>query len=608
MARQLVRRFIKSVFTPVSIGREDALTYVEQLAAITHLTSSAEYLARPKNMEEGSLGDWRLNRERFSTLGAWQMCALDTCSRPVVTKAIHWGRIGASLTLLAPSGKQARAAANGYLALTSALLYPRHHYGTDGSDQVSFQSSTVVFVARTVPNAKVQDAALWYLALQSGLAYGVSGWVKLFGPSWRSGQAVPGVMRTVTYGHKGVWEIFEDRPRLAATAAHAMLLAEGLFPLVFFSKGRLARPFLTWATLFHTFIGASMGLGRFATSFGSMLPAVAYATNERAKSAALPKAAGCMVGGAIVAGVVSAARRRVRIKGLRHSSVSVTTSSGNELIYTWAPGPDDDAPVLILEHGMLSTPEHFAWIVEALPRTVRTVTYARAGYGASGNTTGTYGIEESADDLVDLINDLPRGTGPVFLAGHSLGGLIVRRAAQVCNRTIEGIIYIDSSHPAQLARSSRQRDGAVQLSQAFQGLSGSMRLGFGWLLERPTWLNSLPCPVQDIVLAQYRDAKLWTAGRAEWRSTQRYFAQARNQSLVAMDIPALVISAQKTLDADEVQAVLHAELAGSHRQAPWTTEVVIPGATHDSLLTNSEHASEVAEAIAEFLEKSGAAA
>jgi pimeloyl-ACP methyl ester carboxylesterase len=283
------------------------------------------------------------------------------------------------------------------------------------------------------------------------------------------------------------------------------------------------------------------------------------------------------------------------------------TSSGNELNYTWAPAPKDSAPILIFEHGMLSTPEHFAWIVESLTGSAHIVTYARAGYGASRNSTGSYGIEESADDLGDLINDLPRETGPVFLAGHSLGGLIARRAAQVCNRAIGGIIYIDSSHPGQLARSNRQREGAVHLSRAFQGLSGSMRLGLGWLLEPPSWLKSLPSPVQDIALAQYRDSKLWAAGRAEWRSTQRYFAQARNQSLAAMDIPALVISAQTTLDADEVQAALHAELAGSHRQASSTTEVVIPGATHDSLLTNAEHASEVGTAIAEFLAKSGAA-
>lgn len=599
LVRPLAAEFLRGVFTPVNIGREDTLRSIERLSAGTHLVSSAEYLSRPGLTAEGGLGDWSVNRERFRFLPAWQFKTIDAFAHAKPNRLLHAGRIVASVALLAPTGSRVRLAANGYLAVTSALLYPRSHFGTDGSDQVSFQSSAVAFAARAVPLAPVQDAAIWYLALQSSLSYAVSGWVKLFGPSWRSGSAVSGVMRTITYGNKHLWSLVKGKPRLAALGAHSMLAFEALFPLVLLGRGRLTKPFIGAATAFHTFIAGSMGLGRFLTSFTSMLPAVAYVTNRQPKSNLVPRLAAGALAAAISAGLIASFARSFRINRRARNAEVTETSSGNRLVHRWSGERRPGAPILVLEHGMISTPEHFAWVREGLPTDVDVLTYWRAGYGPSANTSGSFGVEEAADDLNELLESLPNDGSDIYVGGHSLGGLIARRAAEMSQRAILGVIYIDSSHPGQLQISEGQRRGADQLTQAFNGVPTSIRLGWGWLLSKPEWLKSLPSHVQESVLDQYRDSRLWSAGLKEWRSVKRYFAQGRNRGLREIPMPALVISAQHTLRADPAQNDLHRQLAESH--VAGAVQLTIRHATHDSLMTDRQHAADVGVAIGRFI-------
>ncbi|WGD37473.1 alpha/beta fold hydrolase [Lysinibacter sp. HNR] len=593
-------KFLKGVFAPVNIGREDTLRAMERLSASTHLVSSAEHLVRPQNLQEGSLGDWKIIRDRYQFMPAWRRKILDLVSQPLMTRALHAGRIFASASLLLPTGARTRTVANAYLATSSALLYPRHNFGSDGSDQVSFQTSAVAFVARATKNERVQDNAIWYLALQDALSYAVSGWVKLFGASWRSGTAVPGVMRTIGYGNKYLWKLFKDRPKFAQFAAHGMLAFEGLFPLVLFARGRLTRPFIAASIGFHTFIAGSMGLGRFFTAFGSMLPAIAYVTNRRAKSHLVPTVTAASVGATLFGGVLSGILRSARIRKLRTENHCVTTQNGNTLYYDWRRGTAG-APVLILDHGLFSTPQHFAWIIKHLTADIDIITYWRAGYGPSINTTGDYSVEEVAHDLTDLIADLPPDIGPVFLGGHSLGGLVARRASELTTRPITGVIYLDSSHPGQLAISAHQRRGAEGFAQALTGVSSSLVLGLGWILQRPEWLSKLPRAVQPSILDQYRNSRMWAAGVREWKWANRMFRRSSNTRLALLDTPTLVITAEATLRVDDAQDRLHQELADSHTGG--SQRVVIREADHDSILTNQNHAAATADAVNNFIKQ-----
>lgn len=611
-------KLMRAVLSPPNVSRTKALSLSERLSAATHLASSLEYLTTDRDRRPGGLNNWEVNREAVSTWPPRLVKVLDFAARPRVTRALHVTRVGAAAALLAPSPRPVRVAANAGLSGTSLLLYPINHYGTDGSDQVSFLDQSVTTVARAGErNPQVVDACLWFVALQSTLSYAVSGWVKMVSPTWRSGRALPGVMRTLTYGDRTAWELARRHPRAAHVLCAGVLALECAFPAVFLAKGRPAPLMLGSAALFHLANARVMGLGRFLWSFVSMHPAVLYAAGPREHTGAegrverrddaLPVLALGMLAaglGALQAEKVRQSRRVLRGRG---DEQEFTASSGNTISYrrTGPDGAADDGtqPVVILENGLVATAEHWEWIVRGLSHRFPVVTYHRAGYGRStcaGREGDGYGLDTAVDDLVDLVAHTA-GDRPVFVAGHSLGGYLALKAAVRLPGRILGAGLLDSSHPAELQRSSRQARGAELFSRSLSGMAASLKLGLGALLTHPDWVDRLPGEVRELMVAQYRDPRMWAAGRREWRAVQEEFTSF-DGTMPDPGVPLLVMTAGHTASQDPVQTELHAELAES---APHAAHHIIEGADHDSVLTNQDTAEYVVKLMSDFVANLG---
>ncbi|WP_314172582.1 hypothetical protein [Streptomyces winkii] len=273
------RRLLSS---PV-IGRERALTAAEQLSATAYLMSSLEILAAERDRQKGGLNNWDLARDNYTWAPPKVREALDFLARPDVTRWIHMARALASASLLVPgTSRHHRAAANGFLALTSVAVYPRHHYGTDGSDQLSFLVQSAAMVARIGGRQPaLVDSCLWYVALQATLSYATSGYVKIASPVWRSGEALPGIMRTETYGDGKVYDLMRRYPKASRKLAHAVLAMECAFPAVFLANGRLTPAMLAGLGSFHVVNARVMGLSRFVWAFLATYPAILYVTQSR---------------------------------------------------------------------------------------------------------------------------------------------------------------------------------------------------------------------------------------------------------------------------------------------------------------------------------------
>ncbi|MGK5530474.1 hypothetical protein [Streptomyces sp. URMC 129] len=271
------------VCSPPRIGRDRALTLAEQISATTHLVSSLELLVRDRDRREGGLNDWDIARDNYAPRVPGLKKLLDAVADRRTTRLLHGARAVAAASLLVPGTHRAhRAAANGFLALTSMATYPRHSYGTDGSDQVSFVVQTAALTARLGQrDPRIVDAALWYVALQSTMSYAVSGWVKLLSPVWRSGEALPGIVRTETYGDEGFYRLVSRHPGASRAVAHAVLALECGFPALFLARGRFAPAVLAATGSFHLVNARVMGLGRFLTAFVATYPAVLYAAQGR---------------------------------------------------------------------------------------------------------------------------------------------------------------------------------------------------------------------------------------------------------------------------------------------------------------------------------------
>ncbi len=606
--RPTLRAVLSALQGPVPLSREQAMGATERLAAATSLLSSIEHLARRREHRSSRLNEWAISRDAYARCSRPFRKLLDLASDERTNRTLHAGRVAASAALMLPGNGRWRGAATLYLGVSGALLYPAERYGTDGSDQASTMVQTVTGLARLAPSSRTQDALIWYVALQGNLSYLISGWVKLLGPDWRSGAALAGVMRTRTYGHEKVWKLTRRYPRSTRALVYGVLSLECLFPVLYLKGGRLTRPVLGGAVLFHMANGYVMGLGRFLPAFAAMHPMVAYTSTPRSHPAAagrddtMPAAVVLLAaGGAAVLGTVAVARR-LRVTDTPHGGSVVTTRRGNELsVQSTLDGGSTD-PVVVFVHGLGACPAYFAWIVRALGGGDRQwLMYSRAGYGPSRRRAdGEYGLEESVDDLVDLIDAaVPEGR-QVVLMGHSLGGEISRRAAVRLGSRVNSVVYVDSSHPGQLTRSAQQGATAPRIGEGLRTMAISLRLGFGALMRAPEPVANLPEQVRDKVRMEFADSRVWTAAAREWRAVEQDFPSFTGP-LDALDTHALVLSAQRTVDRDPDHLLMHKDLADAHSGDRTVRSVVIEGADHDGILTDPQYAAETLRHLLAFL-------
>jgi pimeloyl-ACP methyl ester carboxylesterase len=82
-------------------------------------------------------------------------------------------------------------------------------------------------------------------------------------------------------------------------------------------------------------------------------------------------------------------------------------------------------------------------VVPLLADQARLVTYDRVGFGRSGRRKEQLRIDDMAADLVALIHATVPNGALLVLVGHSMGGLIARRAAERLGARLGGLLLLD---------------------------------------------------------------------------------------------------------------------------------------------------------------------
>lgn len=251
------------------------LATAERLSAATHLLSSLEYMVRRTDREPGGLNDWSHTRAQVPAKTKAVRVVRDFIAREPVTQALHGSRALAALVLISPvRNNTVRMAADAYLATSQILIYPRHLFGTDGSDQVSFLVQAAAALGRAGGTEATRRAAVQFIGAQTVLSYGASGWAKLPGDAWRSGDALVKIMRTQTYGDEWLYQQLEKYPAASRALCHAVLALECGFPLLLLKRGRYIDAGLLVMGAFHLANARFMGLSRFAWAFVATYPSV----------------------------------------------------------------------------------------------------------------------------------------------------------------------------------------------------------------------------------------------------------------------------------------------------------------------------------------------
>ncbi|MEE1938336.1 hypothetical protein V1L54_02730 [Streptomyces sp. TRM 70361] len=251
------------------------LSTAERLSAATHLLSSLEYMVRKVDREPGGLNDWTHTRAQVPAKTRVMGKVRDFIAREAVTQTIHGTRAVAAAVLISPvRNNTVRMAANAYLSASQVLVYPRHLFGTDGSDQVSFLVQTAAALGRAGGTDASRRAAVQFIGAQTVLSYGASGWAKLPGDAWRSGDALVKIMRTQTYGDEWFFKQLSRYPAASRALCHAVLALECGFPLLLLGRGRYIDAGLAAMGSFHLANARFMGLSRFVWAFVSTYPSV----------------------------------------------------------------------------------------------------------------------------------------------------------------------------------------------------------------------------------------------------------------------------------------------------------------------------------------------
>lgn len=110
------------------------------------------------------------------------------------------------------------------------------------------------------------------------------------------------------------------------------------------------------------------------------------------------------------------------------------------------------APLIVCEHGAFGCAADWAVVQEKLAQKgLRSLAYDRAGLGHSDAGPEPRDGRAINDDLEVLLDRLEEA-GPVLLAGHSMGGLMVRLfALERDRRPIAGLVLVDAVTPAVLS-------------------------------------------------------------------------------------------------------------------------------------------------------------
>jgi pimeloyl-ACP methyl ester carboxylesterase len=232
------------------------------------------------------------------------------------------------------------------------------------------------------------------------------------------------------------------------------------------------------------------------------------------------------------------------------------------------------SPTVVLEPGAGATSAALGLITPAIARDTRVCVYDRAGRGWSEPADTAQHGGQIATDLHTL---LQRGNvpGPYVLAGHSFGGLYTLTFAAHYPGEVAGMVLVDSTAPA---------------SAANPGATSPGDRGSYDILGRISALAS--------VTARLGLGRLYDANASQVRSTIDEYFQTRSSTEHAAtlvdfaDKPLVVLTAGSGSD--------DAWSAAQDRLAALSTNSahrVIDGATHNSLISNKEHAATTTQAI-----------
>jgi pimeloyl-ACP methyl ester carboxylesterase len=125
----------------------------------------------------------------------------------------------------------------------------------------------------------------------------------------------------------------------------------------------------------------------------------------------------------------------------RHLASGRLRAVAPPLFVTEHPPRSGDGPLVVMVHGSMDRHASFVRVRRALPE-ARVVLYDRRGYGRSRDVAAAASLDDHADDLLGVA-----AGRPTVVLGHSYGGCVALRAAELEPTVVRGLVVYEAPTP-----------------------------------------------------------------------------------------------------------------------------------------------------------------
>jgi pimeloyl-ACP methyl ester carboxylesterase len=250
------------------------------------------------------------------------------------------------------------------------------------------------------------------------------------------------------------------------------------------------------------------------------------------------------------------------------------------------------SPTVLLDAGWgYTSVEWSGWVQPEVAKHTRVCAYDRAGMGWSEPEPGPPNATQTADELHAVLQEGDE-EGPYVLVGHSLAGLYSRIYAQRYPEEVAGMVLVDSSHPDQF----EGFELAVTINRVI-GVLGSLiaRVGI------PRVFNLYPSNPQLPPLQREQSDSLYyrtphqVAVFEEMGTIPETMEKVGGKDTIGERPLVVVSSADHGAETQSPQEEFTALSSNS-------TQRVVEGSTHTSLVVDRGHAGQTSEEILDVVE------
>jgi len=248
------------------------------------------------------------------------------------------------------------------------------------------------------------------------------------------------------------------------------------------------------------------------------------------------------------------------------------------------------SPTVVLESGLdLNGPLSWALVHDSIASITRTCGYSRAGIMWSDDKPGPHDADRVAADLAATL-DAAGEEGPLVMVGHSLGGPYIMTFTRHHPNRVAGLVFVDASHPDQVARFAKIADQSDDRLAPFKIASKLAWTGVVRLLAPNERGDKIPQPVAE-AMAAYVPTSLGPM-LAELEAIDSTFAEAGRLRDLGRR-PLVVLTAMAPMDsAERAAAKLDSASAARFKEewramhedeASWSTRsehLLVADATH----------------------------